>query len=433
MDYKQFIQILKDEKSGPDALSMLNEFVNEFPYFQTAQSLLAREMNLQQHVRYERQLKVASAYSADRKALYNLIHPKKTNIFSVEPVIEHPHLPEEPVIAEKLSDNLFEVIIQDEIIPPAEPGIEIHEIVAEIPPVSINSSPGFEIEIETESDEITEELPPADPHEIIRKRLNEILGLHSKDEIKNEPIQEIKEAEEIKKEVAEKFTEQSVEIVVPPIKKEEIPHVAAQIFEREPEQEIIKEEKDIIDKIADESLHAVDVIDRGELEYALEASLIQSLEKLPLIEKAKPAEEIPTAVSGGSFFDWLKSKTAGDFGKIEEVHAYDEPVSEIQAKPDPVKNETNALIDRFIKEEPKIVVSKTEFYSPSIQAKKSITDHEDIVSETLAKIYLQQGNVLKARSMYEKLGLLYPEKKAYFAALIFQIDKDINQHNKQDL
>ena len=47
----------------------------------------------------------------------------------------------------------------------------------------------------------------------------------------------------------------------------------------------------------------------------------------------------------------------------------------------------------------------------------------DMYTETLAGIYLEQGYSEQAKRIYSKLILAYPEKNAYFAALIQKIDE----------
>ncbi|MCB9081357.1 MAG: hypothetical protein H6555_06560 [Lewinellaceae bacterium] len=56
-------------------------------------------------------------------------------------------------------------------------------------------------------------------------------------------------------------------------------------------------------------------------------------------------------------------------------------------------------------------------------AERSITDNQDLASETLARLLVQQELYQRAIRVYERLILLFPEKKALFAAEIDSIKK----------
>ena len=69
---------------------------------------------------------------------------------------------------------------------------------------------------------------------------------------------------------------------------------------------------------------------------------------------------------------------------------------------------------------------KKDFFSAEVTADKSLEEKPTMNTETLAEIYVKQGNYPKAISIYEQLMLSNPEKKLFFASRI----NFINQKTK---
>lgn len=88
----------------------------------------------------------------------------------------------------------------------------------------------------------------------------------------------------------------------------------------------------------------------------------------------------------------------------------------------PTSSSKKDIVDAFI-HNPEQQKSKKSFFSPTENAKKSLEENIDNVSETLAKIHELQGNYGKAIQSYEKLILKFPEKKSFFANRIEELKK----------
>ena len=83
-----------------------------------------------------------------------------------------------------------------------------------------------------------------------------------------------------------------------------------------------------------------------------------------------------------------------------------------QAEYDRVRKGEDAVFSRFAAQK-----------APVPAAEGAPAEIEDrFCTETLAQIFAEQGYFEQAKSIYSRLGLFYPEKSAYFAALIENLD-----------
>ena len=135
----------------------------------------------------------------------------------------------------------------------------------------------------------------------------------------------------------------------------------------------------------------------------------------PMLEKEK-IKSIPEELKLGKPLDFNEG----------EKHSFSEwlalsKVKKIERKPKPQQTD---LINKFIEKKTTISKPKKEAFFKAIDvAKESLAENNELVTPTLAKVYLEQGHYEKAISAYKKLCLKYPEKNSFFANQIKLINK----------
>ncbi len=117
-----------------------------------------------------------------------------------------------------------------------------------------------------------------------------------------------------------------------------------------------------------------------------------------------------------SFSEWLKLASAKPVEREENSSEEEE-----------TKNRKFELINEFIAKSPKITPSKSG--KKVNLAEEHLTSPEALMTETLARVYLEQKNYKKAIQAYKILILKNPEKSGFFADQIRAIEKLQDNNN----
>jgi tetratricopeptide (TPR) repeat protein len=178
---------------------------------------------------------------------------------------------------------------------------------------------------------------------------------------------------------------------------------------------------------------------------SIEKSILSSINTANLDNDEKPSEEVETK---NTFEEKTEEPTIEAISTVEEkleigkpinfdqseTHSFQEwlqlskikpiirdPNTEIETKIEQNLSTKLEIIDKFIEANPKIPPIQKDGPITEITIKDEETSY--LMTETLAKVYLEQKKYNKAIQAYEILILKYPEKSSFFAIRISDIKK----------
>ena len=122
-----------------------------------------------------------------------------------------------------------------------------------------------------------------------------------------------------------------------------------------------------------------------------------------------------------SFEQWLKLTAAKP--------VFREPEDGLGENADRAQDPNNSedkwgKIDRFLAQ--KTSIKPDPLTSKQNRAESSLETHDELMTETLARVYAQQKNYQKAIQAYKILILKYPEKSSFFADQIRELKRLLN-------
>ncbi|HKL90698.1 MAG TPA: hypothetical protein VJ880_05925, partial [Allomuricauda sp.] len=128
-----------------------------------------------------------------------------------------------------------------------------------------------------------------------------------------------------------------------------------------------------------------------------------------------------------SFTEWLQLTSTSEEPAEEEGNTTDHQEENVMDKLE--RKKKFDLLDKFIENNPKIVPKES---NPKVNIKESTKiNQNELMTETLAKVYLEQKKYKKAIQAFKILSLKYPEKSGFFADQIQAVKKLQREKDKK--
>jgi len=398
MNKNDFLSLLGSKTPvNRQVLGELSEVVNIFPYFQTAHLLLLKGLKDNSDIRFENQLRNSAIHIADREVLFNLLEIAPVR-FEAETI---PEPKKEPAVTEPLRE---------------EPVMEVQPVEEPVITEPLGEEPVMEVQPVEEPDitELLGEEPVMEVQPVEEPVINEPLGEEPETELQQVELPDIAEPVPAEGPPAGPVTEEDADSG----------DTGQTVIEsaRNSEDLITEIEKDFTERSEEDQSDTA--------EKLLARTILGSFDEY--ID-----EYIEEPVRGALIIDDLPTEDEEEIFYMDPgfaVPAADDQTEEIiipviKEPEQPARNLTKQvqtdLIDKFISSNPRIEprTDKTEHPVEDLST-QYVEEKGGLVTETLARIYINQGYYSKAIDIYEKLSLKFPEKSGYFATQI-EIIKEI--------
>ena len=485
MNKQKFIECLRDPtKIKDEEIAELDQLIQEFPYFQGARALSAKISKEKKRKDLNKKLTSAAVYATDRVLLKRYISDHLFFIHTKEEAKERTETPStasspvKPPSKKKAASPTLKTPTKPEVKPaskskPAAPSLPKAEVSVDPPARKIDteiSAPSVP-EKDFDLDELIAEIY-LDIEEL-KKSKKRFQEMEKRLEEEDAVDAAIKKASSLKKTPKKKPAEPEAKTEKPSSEPEKTEKASS-----EPEKTVKASSKpEKTEKASNEPEKTVKASSKPEKTEKASNEPEKTVKASSKPEKTEKASSEPEKTEKTSDSLKVKIATAKPDEKPKELAEEDEkaiennlPLNAISAeedglvdalnKPDKKKEESESpqeevsdtlkvvrrrsgkvqsttyesrkkgseeekIIDEFITNSPKITPAKKE--EGEKEEKEDLADtstrfQADIGTEYLAEIYVEQGKIDRAISIYKKLGLKFPQKKSFFAARIKDLE-----------